>query len=64
MRTTKSLSTLIGLSLLVGLMTFPVVAAPQKQDNNLLQDPTFDLAAQGTWKWDKWSYAKKEAELG
>jgi hypothetical protein len=64
MHTTKSLSMLIGLTLLVGLMTFPVVAAPQMQGSNLLQDPTFDLAAQGTWKWEKWSYAKKEADLG
>jgi len=62
MHTTKSLSMLIGLTLLVGLMTFPVVAAPQKQGSNLLQDPTFDLAVQGTWKWDKWSYTKQETD--
>ncbi len=64
MHTTKSLSMLIGLTLLVGLMTFPVVAAPQTQGGNLLQDPAFDLAAQGTWKWEKWSYTKQEADLG
>lgn len=71
MHTTKLLSMLVGLSLLVGVMAFPVVAAPQLQGGNLLQDPTFDLAAQGTWKWERWSYqievmkpdTKKEVDL-
>jgi hypothetical protein len=26
------------------------------QGGNLLQDPHFDLAAQGIWKWERWSY--------
>ena len=64
MHTTKLLSMLVGLILLAGLITFPVVAAPHMQGGNLLQDPTFDLAAQGTWKWERWSYVKKEADLG
>jgi len=70
MYTTKLLSILIGLALLVGVMTSSVVAAPQMQGGNL-QDPTFDLAAQGTWKWERWSYqavlmkpdAKNEPDL-
>jgi hypothetical protein len=71
MHTTKLLSMLVGLTMLAGVMTFRVVAAPQMQGGNLLQDPTFDLAAQGTWKWERWSYqveimkadAKKEPDL-
>ena len=64
MHTTKLLSMLVGLTMLAGLITFPVVAAPHLQGGNLLQDPTFDLAAQGTWKWERWSYVKTEADLG
>ncbi len=56
MRTIKLLSMFIGLAVLVGVMAFPVVAQPQLQGGNLLQDPTFDLAAQGNWKWERWSY--------
>ena len=56
MHTTRLLSMLAGLALLVGMMAFPVVAAPQMQGGNLVQDPTFDLAAQGNWKWERWSY--------
>jgi hypothetical protein len=56
MHTTRLLSMLVGLALLVGMMAFPVVAAPQMQGGNLVQDPTFDLAAQGNWKWERWSY--------
>ncbi len=56
MHTTKSLSLLVGLALLAGALAFPVVAAPQMQGGNLVQDPTFDLAAQGAWKWERWSY--------
>jgi hypothetical protein len=40
------------------------IAAAQVQGSNLIQDPTFDLMAQGTWKWEKWSYLKQESDLG
>ena len=71
MHTTKRLAMFVGLIILVGLLTLPAVAAPPMQGGNLLQDPTFDLAAQGSWKWERWSYqvevmkpdAKNEPDL-
>jgi len=62
--TNKLLSLFVGLILLAGLVAFPAIAAPQRQGGNLLQDPTFDLAAQGNWKWEKWSYQNEVMQPG
>src|SRR5512136_892105 len=56
MRTTRLLSTLAVLALLGGLMAAPSLAAPSTQGGNLLQDPSFEQAASGNWKWQWWYY--------
>jgi len=56
MHTSRLVSVLVGLAVVVAVMTLPVVAAPQKQGGNLLQDPGFDLVAQSAWKWKPWAY--------
>ena len=71
MRTTRLLSTLAALGLLAGLMAAPTLAAPSAQGGNLLQDPSFEQAASGIWKWGWWKYEnvvhdtdnKKEVDL-
>jgi len=56
MRTTRLLSTFAALALLAGLMAAPTLAAPSRQGGNLLQDPSFEQAAAGNWKWQWWKY--------
>jgi hypothetical protein len=56
MRTTRLLSTFAVIALLAGLMAAPTLAAPSMQGGNLLQDPSFEQAASGTWKWQWWQY--------
>jgi hypothetical protein len=50
------LSTFAALALLIGLITFPAIAAPLVQGGNLLQNPSFASAASGDWKWGFWSF--------
>ena len=71
MRTTRLLSTLAALALLAGLTAAPILAAPSAQGGNLLQDPSFEQAASGNWKWQWWKHEitvnnpenKKEIDL-
>ncbi len=64
MNTNRLLSLFAGLLLAAGLMALPAIAAPLQQGGNLVQDPAFDLAAQGNWKWEKWSYQNQVIQPG
>jgi hypothetical protein len=71
MRTTRLLSTFAAIAVLAGLMAAPTLAAPSMQGGNLLQDPSFEQAASGNWKWQWWKHEitvnnsdnKKEIDL-
>ena len=58
MRIIRFLSILVVMMALASAKVVPTVAVPMRQASNLLQDPSFEQAASGDWKWQWWKVEK------
>ena len=54
MRTIRFLPVLVVMMALVNTQVAPTIAVRVQQTSNLLEDPSFEQAASGDWKWQWW----------